>query len=85
MPDWAKEAIGILGTLIILFSFTQSKLIRVRIINIVGSVLFVVYGVLIGAYSTWILNAAMVALNVTMIIRSKRLEARNDKNMDAEK
>lgn len=58
------EAIGILGTLFVLASFIVNDLRKVRVINIVGASLFVVYGVLIGALSTWLLNGLLILIHI---------------------
>ena len=58
------EIIGVLGTLFILIAFTSNEVKRIRIINIVGSVLFVIYGLLKDAPSVWVLNSMMIFLNI---------------------
>lgn len=65
------ELIGIAGTLFVLLSFLMKDLVRVRIINIVGAILFVVYGLLIGALSTWLLNGVLVVIHIVYLIKAK--------------
>lgn len=43
ITSW-KELIGVVATICVLISFTQSDVKRIRTINIVGCVLFVAYG-----------------------------------------
>lgn len=62
------ECIGIVSTIFILFSmlFKTTTLkgdIRMRILNLIGSAIFVVYGCLLAALSTAILNTALVIIN----------------------
>ena len=62
------EIIGIVATLFILVSMsfkttTLKASIWMRITNIVGSVVFVVYGCLLPAISTAILNGVLVFVN----------------------
>ena len=62
------EIIGILSTVIILISMlfkttTKRGSILMRSINIIGSILFVIYGCLLPAVSTALLNAALVIVN----------------------
>jgi len=59
-----KEIIGILATILVLISFTQSDVKKIRYINIVGCILFVTYGLLIGAFSVWLLNGACLILHI---------------------
>ena len=60
---WA-ELIGITGTLFVLLSFLMKEIKKVRIINIVGAILFVAYGILIGAISTWLLNGILIIIHI---------------------
>ena len=63
ITSW-KELIGVVATICVLISFTQSDVKRIRTINIVGCVLFVVYGLLINAFSVWVLNGACLILHI---------------------
>ena len=65
------EIIGLLGTLFVLLSFLMKDLKKVRIVNIIGAVLFVVYGVLINAYSTWILNGVLIIIHIIFLTKRK--------------
>ena len=66
------EVIGIAGTLFVLLSFLMKDLKKVRIINIVGAVLFVVYGLLIGALSTWLLNGILVIIHIVYLLKGNK-------------
>ena len=62
------EIIGILGSILVLLAMTVKSSttkgnITMRIINIVGSVIFVVYGFMISAYSTAFMNIAATLVN----------------------
>ena len=68
------ELLGILAGVLILASLilpsvTITGNIRMRVINIIGSVLFVIYGFLIPAYSTAIVNIATIILNLFHILK----------------
>ncbi len=58
------EIVGIIATLFVLASFLTSGERNIRIINIVGALIFVVYGILIGALSVWILNGALFFIHI---------------------
>ena len=66
------ELIGILATLFVLASFIVNDLKRVRIINIVGAALFVVYGILIEAFSTWLLNALLIVIHIYYLATKRK-------------
>lgn len=73
------EAIGIVGTLAILVSMcfkttTFKATLWLRILNLAGSVLFVVYGALLPAISTAILNAVLIFVNgfhIYLLVKNK--------------
>jgi hypothetical protein len=66
------ELIGIAGSVFVLLSITiktttsQGNLIM-RIINLVGSMIFVAYGMMIPAYSTVLLNIVSAIINIVYI------------------
>ena len=64
MPDSLIEPIGLVATLLVLISLMQSNSKRLRIINAIGSAVFVVYGLLKGALSVWILNGICFFVNL---------------------
>ncbi len=66
------EIIGIAATLFVLASFIVNDLTKVRIINIVGAALFVVYGILIGAFSTWLLNGLLIAIHIYYLVKKRK-------------
>ena len=71
------ELIGIFATVIILIAMsikttTYKGDVWMRIINLIGSAVFVVYGVLLPAISTAILNAALVIVNIVHIVILKK-------------
>lgn len=58
------EIIGTIATIFVLISFLMKGEKRIRIINIIGALLFVIYGVLINAFSVWLLNGALVLIHL---------------------
>lgn len=63
------EIIGIIATLFVLISFLMKKAELIRIINIVGAVLFVIYGVLINSISTYILNGCLIIIHIIYLVK----------------
>jgi len=72
------EILGIIAGIFILISFKLSGELKIRSVNIVGAILFVIYGVIIGAWSVWLLNAALFILHVYKIA-----QLRADKEAEA--
>lgn len=58
-----NELIGIIGTLFILIGFTSNKKSIIRIFDMIGAMLFIIYGAMIGAISTIVLNACLILVN----------------------
>ncbi len=58
------ELLGYLASILIAISLMMRSLNKLRIINLVGSLLFTVYGFIIGAYPVAVLNAFIVLVNV---------------------
>lgn len=58
------ELIGLVATLFVLVSFTANSEKRIRQINIVGAILFVIYGLLIAAPSVYILNGVLFVVHI---------------------
>ena len=63
------EALGILATIFVLISFLFNNTKNIRIVNIVGAILFVVYGLLLGAFSVWLLNGALIAIHIYYLLK----------------
>lgn len=66
------EGIGVFASVLVLISFLFNSAITIRLINLLGAVLFVIYGVIIGAFSVWFLNGALVFIQLYHIVRMMR-------------
>lgn len=58
------ELVGIVGTIFILLSFVKTGEKRIRQLNLVGSIIYVIYGILIGSFSTTVLNIIMIIVHI---------------------
>jgi len=58
------ELVGYAASAIVAISLMMSSVLRLRIINLIGSAAFATYGLLIGALPVAILNGAIVVVNV---------------------
>ncbi len=63
------EMVGYLGSVLVAISLMMRALLRLRIINTLGCVVFVVYGILIHAYPVAILNGFVACVNVYYLTR----------------
>ena len=87
MSPLAIELIGIASTVLILFSmlFKTTTLkgdIRMRALNLAGSAVFVVYGCLLPAISTAVLNGALVIVNIyhlVTLVKENKKQSKEEK------
>lgn len=58
------ELIGYIGSILVAVSLMMKSLVRLRLINLVGAVFFIIYGLLIGAVPVAFLNGLILCVNV---------------------
>lgn len=66
------ELIGITGSLMIILAFLFKDIVKVRVADTVGAMLFVVYGVLIHSFSTVFLNLVLIGVQVVQLAKLKK-------------
>ena len=69
------ELIGYLASTVILIGFTFKGESKIRTINMIGSLLFIMYGLLIKAYPVALLNALTILVNVRALIKTRNEES----------
>ena len=67
-----NEWLGMIASAFVFVSFLTSNQIKTRIINLFGCVVFVAYGLMIPAYSTAFMNAAMIVVHLVFLVRHFR-------------
>ena len=65
------EVIGVCASVIVLISFLLKGEEKIRIVNLIGAILFVIYGLLIHAFSVWFLNSVLVLVHLYKLIKFK--------------
>lgn len=63
------EMVGYFASLLVLISFLMSSVVKLRIINLVGSLIFAIYALLIGSYPTAVMNFCLVGVNIYYLLR----------------
>lgn len=58
------EIFGIFSSLVVLISLSMTSIIKLRVINLAGSILFATYGYFIGSFSTTFMNAGIALMNI---------------------
>ncbi|MFW6019372.1 MAG: GNAT family N-acetyltransferase [Bacteroidales bacterium] len=74
--NW-MEWIGYAASAFILLSMLMTSIVKLRFINLIGSLLFVVYGLLIEAYPVAFMNFFIALVNIYYIIRIRAVN-KND-------
>ena len=63
------ELIGYLGSILVLFSFLMPSVVKLRVINSVGSAIFTIYALIIHSYPTAVMNFCLVLVNLYYLRR----------------
>lgn len=67
------EAFGYLGSFLVLVSMLMTSVVKLRIINTIGSVIFTIYAVIIKSYPTAFMNFCLVLINLHFLIRMSKM------------
>ena len=65
------EWVGYLASIVIAISLIMSDIVKLRIINTVGCILFVIYGIAVGAYPVAFTNLLIVFINSYYLYKLK--------------
>jgi hypothetical protein len=63
-PMPLTELLGYAASIIVAISLTMRSVVRLRVVNLVGALVFTLYGVLISAYPVAVLNGLIACINV---------------------
>ena len=72
------EAVGYIGSTLVLVSFLMTSVVKLRIVNSIGSVIFTVYAFIIHSYPTAIMNLCLVAINIYYLVKLSRTAVEYD-------
>ena len=71
MSNIVIEIIGYLAPAFLVLSFLFKNMVKLRIVNNIGCLFFVAYGLLISAYPIVIANAIIVGINIYHLFFNK--------------
>ena len=63
------ELIGYLASALIVVSLMMSSVLKLRVVNLVGAVVFSTYGLLIGSLPVVLTNGAITLINITHLVK----------------
>lgn len=72
------EMIGYLGSALVVVSMLMSSVVKLRIVNTVGSGIFAAYALMIHSYPTALMNVCLVGINLYNLAKLRR----KDRNYD---
>ena len=65
------EILGIIATLFVLAAFMLNDVKQIRTVDLIGAILFVVYGILIHSLSVSLLNGILIIIHLYKLIKQK--------------
>jgi hypothetical protein len=68
------EIFGYVGTALVLLSMMMTSVVKLRIFNIIGSVISMIYSFLCGAWPVVFLNLGLIIINVYQLVRLWRVK-----------
>ena len=66
------ELLGTLASILVLVSFMMKNQKMIRSINIIGAIIFVIYGICINAFSVWFLNALLCIVHTYYLLKNNK-------------
>jgi hypothetical protein len=76
------DIIGYIGTILILYSFTIESMFKLRVVNSIGCVVWIVYGIGIGANPTILVNACVLCIHTYWFIKHRRKKKKRSIDKD---
>ena len=68
------ELVGYAGSALVLVSFLMASVVKLRIVNAVGSLIFAVYALLIKSYPSALMNICLVLINLRFLWKLRNKE-----------
>lgn len=63
------EVFGYIGTGLILFSMMMTSVVKLRIVNMSGSVISMIYAIVSNTWPVVFLNAGLIIINAVQLVR----------------
>ena len=69
MNTTTVEIIGYIGSFLVVISMLMSSIIKLRVINTIGSVISGIYAVICGALPLALMNLCLIIINVVNLVK----------------
>ncbi|MGI9528504.1 MAG: hypothetical protein ACR2NG_02245 [Acidimicrobiia bacterium] len=68
------ELVGYLGSTLVIISLLMTRILRLRVIGLMGSATFLIYGLLIGSIPIMITNTVIIVINAVFLWRANQID-----------
>lgn len=65
------EVIGYIGSALVLAAFLLTSVVKLRVVNSIGSLIFAIYALIIHSYPTALMNICLVVINICFLRKLK--------------
>lgn len=72
------EIFGYIGSFLVLVSFLMTSVFKLRVVNTIGSLIFMIYALIIKSYPTAIMNFCLVLINLRFLYKMSKTEKEFD-------
>ncbi len=66
------ELIGITASALVLISFLMKGERKIRLVNIVGAIIFIAYGIMLKSVSVTVMNVGLVIVHIYYLTKKKK-------------
>lgn len=66
------ELIGITASALVLISFLMKGERKIRLVNIVGAIIFIAYGIMLKSVSVTLMNVGLVIVHIYYLTKKKK-------------
>lgn len=77
-PATLLEIFGYIGSALVVISMLMSSVVKLRIINVCGSIISATYAFLIGSFPLALMNVCLIVINIFNLIKLFRTEQKYD-------
>lgn len=67
--DMIIEIFGYIGSILVVVSMLMSSIVKLRVINTVGSIISGIYAVIVGAIPLALMNTALIIINIINLVK----------------
>ena len=76
-----NDILGWIGTILILYSFTLNDIKKLRIVNMIGSIAWIIYGIQTCIMPTIFVNACVLIIHAVWLYKNKNSNTNKNKGI----